>query len=566
MNKAMSCMKFPLRVVTVVAILFGANTMAFAQGESGDEVKSVEIRVVEEYQAQVRSAQKISEQPSFSDTTSEKLPVNVRISPKAMALDFVPASIPSIRLGRVKLPKLPTQRVSIGGGNFSSSYASFILSSPRSKKNVWGVRALHQGSLSGVPNSYGRQSQYENEILADFQRATKNYNFKTQALLKADYVSYYGANNPVLADSTPGNWQQQFGISQQWLRTSNPTSKVIAAYRSGGLAYRYTNGGYSTSEHLSKTHHLFEIYTDKQDLLLDLRYQYASVNSWADSAASNYHNFSIAPYTRGQEGILTYEFGLNFSGTQTSGLANNRFEYYVYPKINLQAELLDRTLAVFGGWDGSSKQNSLQSMIVEVPFLTMDQEYRLSGSNKGYVGMQGALVGKLQYRVEGSLTTMNDALMFERDSIQVFTNVHGSDLPALKAVYAEYVVKSGVRGELNLPLKYFVASTYAELNAFSGEDFLGQEGRVIGAMIDYSINELSIGSNIRYVSGRYSHMNYSAFPLDSYVDWSASIEYEINENLSVSLRGYNLLNQSYMMWQGYGVRGTRGMFMLNYQF
>ena len=48
MNKALSCMKFPLRVVTVGAILFGANTMAFAQGESGDEVKSVEIRVVEE--------------------------------------------------------------------------------------------------------------------------------------------------------------------------------------------------------------------------------------------------------------------------------------------------------------------------------------------------------------------------------------------------------------------------------------------------------------------------------------------------------------------------------------
>ena len=176
-------------------------------------------------------------------------------------------------------------------------------------------------------------------------------------------------------------WRQQSSASRQhtgklataiWNFTTmvanvNPTSKVIAAYRSGGLAYRYTNGGYSTSEHLSKTHHLFEIYTDKQDLLLDLRYQYASVNSWADSAASNYHNFSVAPYTRGQEGILTYEFGLNFSGTQTSGLANNRFEYYVYPKINLQAELLDRTLAVFGGWDGSSKQNSLQSMILRYP-------------------------------------------------------------------------------------------------------------------------------------------------------------------------------------------------------
>jgi len=47
---------------------------AFSQEENGtgDDVKSVEIRVVEEYQAQVRAAHKISEQPSFSDTTSQK--------------------------------------------------------------------------------------------------------------------------------------------------------------------------------------------------------------------------------------------------------------------------------------------------------------------------------------------------------------------------------------------------------------------------------------------------------------------------------------------------------------
>ena len=564
-------MRFQFRIVATVALFLGANASLFAQEETGtgDEVKSVEIRVVEEYQAQVRSAQKISEQPSFSDTTSEKLPVAVRINPKAMSLDFAPEAIPAIRLGRVKLPKLPTQSVSVGGGNYASSYASFILSSPRSKKNVWGVRALHQGALSGVSDvDYLRQPQYENEVLADFQRATKSYNFKTQALLKADYISYYGASIPltVVLDSTPGAWQQQYGLSQQWLRTTNPTSKVKFAYRSGGVSYKYTAAGMATSEHLAKTQHRFEIYADEQDISLDLGYQFASVNSWADSSAAAYHNFIIAPYTSGKKGILSYEFGLNFTGTQTSGLGIDRFEYYVYPKVNLQAELLKRTLAVYGGWDGTAKQNTLESMIAQVPFLSMDQEYRLSGSNKGYVGMQGALAGKLQYRVEGSLTTMNDALMFQRDSLLMLREVNGQQIAALQAVYAENVVKTGVRGELNLPLKHFVASTYAELNNYSGDAFLGQEGRVLGAMVDYSINELSIGANLRYVGGRYNSLDYTLYPLEDYMDLSARVDYKINENLSVSLRGYNLLNQRYMMWQGYGVRGTRGMFVLNYQF
>ena len=101
------------KYILILLILFGGQLTLFAQEETGDQVKSVEIRVVEDYKAQVRSAHKISEQPSFEDTTSAKLSVNVRIQPKAMILDFTPEPIPSIRLGRVKLPKLPTQKASV---------------------------------------------------------------------------------------------------------------------------------------------------------------------------------------------------------------------------------------------------------------------------------------------------------------------------------------------------------------------------------------------------------------------------------------------------------------------
>jgi hypothetical protein len=538
--------------------------LAWSQEESGDEVKSVEIRVVEDYKAQVRSAHKISEQPSFADTTSEKLDVNVRIQPKGMVIDFDPDPIPSIRLGRVKLPKLPTQKVSLGAGNYTGTYGSFVLSSPRSKKNVWGIKALHDGTLGGVNSPFYTQPTYENTLLADFQRATKNWNFKTQALLQANYHSFFGAAETGILDTVSGAWQQTYGINQQWLRTSNPTSKVLATYRRGGISYLYTHAGFATSEHLAKTVHTIELEAGDQEINLELGYQFSQYNGWS-VAGGQYHNFKIAPFTQGKNGILSYEFGLDFSGTQTSGLAQDRFEFYVFPKVNLQAEILRRTLAIYGGWDGSSKQQTLQSLIQEVPQISLDQEFRLSGQNRGYVGMQGALIGKLQYRLEGAMTFMNDAVQFTRDTVLSAVDMNGTLLPALSVSYAEQVLKTSFRSELNLPLKQLTISSYAQFNAYSGDSFFGREGQIIGGLLSYEINDLRVSTAAKYVGGRYSGAS-TELSLESYTDVNLQLGYEINDNLSINLRAYNLLNQDYQTYLGYRVRGVRGLFVLNYQF
>jgi len=544
--------------------LFLAPLSLWAQEETADEVKSVEIRVVEDYKAQVRSAHKISEQPSFADTTSEKLAVTVRIQPKGMVIDFDPDPIPSIQLGRVKLPKLPTQKVSLGAGNFTGTYASFVLSSPRSKKNVWGIKALHDGTLSGVNSPFYTQPTYENTLLADFQRATKNWNFKTQALLQANYHSFFGALDAGQVDTVSGSWQQSYGLSQQWLRTSNPTSKVLATYRSGGISYLYTHAGFATSEHLAATAHTVELEAGDKEIVLDLGYQFSQYNGWS-ATGGQYHNFTIAPVTRGKNGILTYEFGLDFTGTQTAGLNQDRFEFYVFPRVNLQAEILRRTLAIYGGWDGSSKQQTLRGLLQEVPQISLDQELRLSGQNRGYVGMQGALIGKVQYRLEGAMTFMNDAVQFFRDTVLSPVEVDGAFLPAFSVGYAEQVLKTSFRGELNIPLKQFTASTYAQFNAFAGDQYLGREGQVFGGLLSYAINDLRIAAAVKYVGDRYVPSSYGS-GLESYTDVNLQLGYEINENLSISLRAYNLLNQDYQTYLGYRVRGTRGLFVLNYQF
>ena len=543
---------------------------AFSQEENGtgDDVKSVEIRVVEEYQAQVRAAHKISEQPSFSDTTSQKIPVSVRISPKGMTIDFQPEPIPAIRLGRVQLPKLPTQKVSVGGGLYSSSFADVVFSSPRSRKNVWGVKVHHEGARSGVLNSaYALQPSYENSVLTDFQRATKNFNFKTQLVLDGNYASLYGIKDTAawFLSPTPHVWNLRAGASQQWLRTSNPTSKVPAAYRNGGLSYQFVNAGIGASEHLAKTAHRIEVYADDAQIDVDFGYQFGQFKSYADSA-TQYHHFTFSPHTRGKNGVLNYEFGLSVAGTVSQG-DSAQGSYYVFPNINLQAEILKRTLAVYGGWDGKAKQHTLSDLLFDVPVISGSQFLALSGENRGYVGMQGALAGKLQYRVEASLGFVNNDVQFERDSTGSTMLIGGDAIAALRVGYADYV-RSSVRAELNLPMNAITASAYLQLNSYSGQDdFLGAEGRIIGGLLRVDQGDLHLVSNLKYVGGRYNGTVESGqYQLEDYLDLSVDLGYTINANLSVSLRGYNLLNQRYQMWSGYEVRRTRGLFVLNYQF
>lgn len=564
-----------LPVRSVAAVIFAAlPSLAWAQQEENTgEVKSVEITVVENYKAQVRSAHKISEQPSFTDSTSEKLPVEVRIQPKGLTLEFRPEAIAAIQLGKVKLPKLPTSQIMLGGGNYASSLVRMVISSPRSKQRAWGVTAEHNGAQSGIKNTfYTRQPQYTNSLGGYFQQNTRDYSFTTGVNAAANYRSYYGYfdNTEPLLDSIPGVWNKQFRLSQEWLRTSNPKTKALGVYRSGQLKYSYTGLGIGGMEHLFKTAHKAEFEADENAVDLNFGYQLGTLAT-QDSTSRFYHNFFLAPSTGGQKGILTYDFGVNFTAT-ASNHDSNKVQFYIFPHIELQAELLKRTLAVYGGWTGKAVQHTLSQILAENPFVLAPERLQLQGENKAFAGMQGALVGKLQYRVEGALQLVSGDIHYTRTLPNTMTAVSGEEVALLSPEFVNYT-KSGLRAELNVPLDEITASLYTELSTYTGAQvFLGQEQRVFGGWLKFDRNELSASTHVKYVGGRFNgdltgeEQLIGTYTLEDYVDWSAEVSYEINPNLGVSLKGINLLNQRYQLWSGYEVRGIRALFALNYQF
>lgn len=544
-----------------IATLLLCSLQSWAQEDHNDPVKSVEVNVVEAYKAQVKKASKITSQPSFKDSTTQKLPVKVSISPTPMILEFSPKPIPPIVLKGVRLPKLPTQSVTIGGGNYGTSLVNLTMSSPRSKRNVWGISVDHYGVQGGLPTAYAKAPQYYNSAVVDYQRATRTYNFKTLFKGASDRNTYYGImDSTAVMDTMPALWNNNLRLEQHWTRLTNPTSKVPLIYRSGMVYGDVSLLSNNSFEWSAGTQQVLEVPVEGHRMAVPLNYSFIA-NTPADGNAITYHNVGLAPLVKGEKDIFNYRFGLNMMSTVSSDAANGKFKMFVYPTAVVQVELLKRVLAVYGGWDGYAEQNTMKSILAQNPYVYTNMPLKISGSNKIFAGMQGTLGGSLQYRVEGSLNLLTNALQFERDSSNAMMQVYGKSLPMLTVGYLNTTLTK-VRGELNLPKKYFTATAYAELTA-SSQDYVALEGRVLGGQLKIDWKDLHLVSNLKYVSGRYKGPGYE---LADYMDLSIGLRYELNSNLNIQIKGSNLLNQQADIWSGYAMRGTRGIFALQYQF
>ena len=79
------------------------------------------------------------------------------------------------------------------------------------------------------------------------------------------------------------------------------------------LAYHFTNAGIGAHEHLAKTIHRIEVYTDEAQINVDLCYQfgqYSLTEMVIEPRINQYHHFYLSPQTQGKNGMLNYQFGL----------------------------------------------------------------------------------------------------------------------------------------------------------------------------------------------------------------------------------------------------------------
>src|SRR5690606_2078195 len=110
-----------------------------------------------------------------------------------------------------------------------------------------------------------------------------------------------------------------------------------------------------------------------------------------------------------------YKLTAGFNTAYMSDTANTS-KFHLYPRLNVDIELIENQLTAFAGLDGEMQKNTLRSFISENPFLQSNVELRHSNKSiELYAGIKGNysglnFKGRLGYANYNNLFFFNNSL------------------------------------------------------------------------------------------------------------------------------------------------------------
>ena len=185
-----------------------------AQAQKDDDLKTETIDVVKPYDPSVSNAEKINDQPMFSDSTFVSEDLSYRIysnqfqtEEKIDTLDALSQKIRKSDLGYAGFARF-------GYGNFNTPYGEFSLNTVKKKKYALGMHYRHVSS-EGDPDNTNAFSGYSDNVLKLYGKK-----FFRAATLSADVgyernvLHYYGGDifSVPLVVPNKEDIRQQFGI------------------------------------------------------------------------------------------------------------------------------------------------------------------------------------------------------------------------------------------------------------------------------------------------------------------------------------------------------------------
>ena len=574
----MNSMKKTLGILCV-AITLGAN----AQGQPEKNVGSVEIDVVDQYKASIKKASKISNQPDFVDTTTQKLPVQYRIFPEMLQFNYSPDPITPVKVQGVRLGKLPKNTIKLGAGMYGTSLAEILLSSSRAEAFNWEVGLLHNGSNKGVKDiAFDKSPFMENTLYLGGRWLMRDYRLKAKVGLDWNRFHYYGipANAEDNGLQVPGlemnDYQRYFGS----VSFDRVYRKQASAFESATLGYHYFTNNWQTSEHLLKVETGWQLPKEIENHLIGagLNVDWQKTNSDVLANTVNQLNVQFFPKAKGKYAWFGYTLGLNFNfynvNKQANNTTTNDFLTYFYPEIAVEAELVRDVLAFFAGWTGDVTMNGQYNLTLQNPFLVPAANLSPTGSQKIYGGLEGAVARNISYKAEANLRYVTSLPLFYRSGDSLTMPFDGKNLPAFNVVYARGSIFN-VRGELTYHSNATRVSAYGELfqyNLKSGDVKVAYHlpKLRIGFDVLQTIREkFEIKAGLAFVGGRNAlNANGSIYAAKMKDIWDIhlAIGYNVNNNLSAGLEFSNLASQNYEMWLGYPVQRFRALLFLRYSF
>lgn len=566
----------------ITATILFAGLSLWAQPEKN--VGNIEINVVDQYRANIKQASKISRQPDFTDSTTSKLPVRYGITPQMLVFVYQPQLIQPVKVSGVKLPKLPTSMVKIGGGNYTTSLAEVLIGSARSQSFSWDVGLRHFGSRGGVKGIvYDQNPFYENAIYGDLGWVKGDYRLKAKLGADWNINSYYGVPKELDDSFIPGElYQNNFQRYHTRLQFDRIYRMNQTAFRNSGVGYHYFTNNWQTNEHNLDVNTLWELPKEIENHIVGAQVNVLWLNTQRgfSGLATNQLNVQFFPTIKGKYNWLNYTLGLNFNTfITTQTLAESEpekdFTPFIFPEIRGEVIVVREVLSVFGGWTGDVRANSTYSLMQQNPFILPEVNLLPTAQNRFYAGLNGVLARNITFKAEAAFNFVRDMALFYRNGDSLTQLFNDTPLPAFDVRYARGNY-SKLRGELIYKIKNTDVGIFGEvfnynlkINDLAITPYHLPRTRM-GIDARHRLQDkVTIQAALAFLGGREA-LDSDGLLFESRMkdiwDVRLGVNYNINNNLSAAVEVNNLAAQQYDLWLGYAAQRARVMLSLMYKF
>lgn len=536
MNKALH-----IKLLFSAALVCCFSMASFAQK---DTTKKQTIDITSSYKPVLRNAVKINFSATQLNADTSKTVGPYKVPPQNLFYTYQPASLRPLAISQDSILDLGIRNfIKAGFGNYSTPYVSAGFSFGDGKTSLANVYADYVSSKGSIKN----QDYSELNIKAAGSYFTNTNEIYGRASVKVQDNYLYGYDHTI-HDYAKADLLQRYQTLSLSGGIRNKTENGTGInYDPHFDVHLFSNQNKASESSLIVTAPVEKTFADKFTIKVTAKADITSYKSKNLEPNVKFSNniYSIAPELSYAEPLLNVHAGI------TPTWNNNKLS--VFPNIYGEFKLQDKMFLVQAGITGRFIKNTYQYLTSINPYLQTLSFQQNTKETEIYGGIKATVGSHFNFSAKASWINYSDLPLFVNDTTDGKTflisneskvhnfRIHGdmSFISQDKFTITGGLTFNGYNGmkdndrawgtlplELNGSLRWWAFKQVllkADLMTFSGGAFLMKDG-----------------SNVKVGGG---------------TDFSAGLEYAINNRFSAWLDFNNIFNNKYQRWYNYPVYG-----------
>ena len=385
--------------------------------------KNNDVVVTGGYTPKLVQAQKINEQPSISDTTVSRFPINYELNSRRVTTVYEVDPIKAANVKGEPLAKLYRGYVKGGFGSYMTPYSEVFYNSIRSKKSSAGVHYKHLSSSGQIAN-VGYSGFSNNELNLFGKSFIKKTTLSGGIDYRRNVVHYYGFDKAKAYSQDSLN-NEYWGYSlerdsiKQRYQLVNINASISDNYPvdSHATKYKVDLNYYNYSDRFIAQENAFKVAGDVSFYFKTYDFNvkggldiYKNQNAFG---SNNMTIFNLRPQITFSQPKWRLKAAINIYAT-----SDTSYGFKFIPEVDFDLHLYENIIILNAGTDSRLKRITYKNLTENNPWLISDilpvntwSPFRL------YAGLRGSVSSKMAFNVRASFTpSIENQVFFVNDN------------------------------------------------------------------------------------------------------------------------------------------------------